>query len=424
MSAPPLPRAWRVVLPVLLTGLVLVSLLAGVRTVLKTTEADGAFDLHPYWLAGHYLRAGLNPYLAFRDNLPLPGPVSYLDGSTAAAEAVPQPGLGRVPANTAPMLLLLTPLAWLPWPLAKSVWLLCNLILIGLIPWLVVRLLVPPYVLAPIYAWLTAFAFYAMKGPRESAASGQTSLLVFACMGVALLARRHELWAGLALGVALSKYSLALPVAIFLLLDRRWWALLVAAGVQIIALLVVAAPDGWMVAETVAVNLSMVGRHQVQVGIHLPFLLRAWPNLAQGVVVTGTLVVAGAVLWSWRRGWNHHHLLAVNSLMVTWLLVAVYHRNYDSLVVILFLTLCLAAATTWPLQLRQRWILGGVWLVSLGIMALPGEMVRPLVGDAAADLFMAWVDRAASLAVLLMVGVNIWLLAYVPDSSSRTRGVA
>ncbi len=395
--------------------LALVSVFALVRTVSKTVEPNGGFDFHPDWLAGHYLRVGINPYLAYRDNLPLPAPVPYIDGSTVAPDAIAQPGLGRVPANTAPMLVWIMPLAWLPWAWAKGVWLAFNLLLIVLIPWMVLRLLPPAWPLARPLEWLSAFAFYAMKGPRESAATGQTSLLVFALMLAALLLRKRSWWwAGIALGIALSKYSLALPVAIFFAFERRWRVLAVAVGVQVAALLVVAAPSGLAIGETMRVQWDMVEHHSSQVGIHLAYLLRDRPLFAAWATIAGTLVVAGAVVWSWWRGWSDHHLLPINSLLVLWLLVAVYHRNYDSLVTILFLVLILAAATTWGLGRRQAVMLGLVWLLGLGVMALPGDIVRPLMGDAQATRFMHWVDRVATFTICVMVLVNLWLLPRVP----------
>lgn len=405
----------RYLLPLLLLGLALVSLLALARTVMKTAEADGGWDLHPYWYFGHFVHAGMNPYEAYAGKLLLPEPVHYFDGREVAPEAVAQPDLGLVPANTAPVLLLLSSLSVFPWSVAKSIWLICNLLLIAAIPWLALRLLPRSLPFARPLQWLAAFSFYAMKGPREAAASGQTSLLVFGLMIVTLLLRqRHWLWAGLALGLALSKYSLALPVFLFLLIEKRFRVLAVALAVQAVGLGVVTALGDLSLWETAQVNLSMLARHSVQPGVHLGYALRAYPQLVTLLVVVGTVATLAAVALSRRRGWTTADLLPVNSVLVLWTLLAAYHRNYDALMVVLFLTLALAAATTWSLSQRQTMGVGLVWLLSLVVMSLPGDIIRPLVSDEQAALFLLWVDRAMTAGIVLMWGVNLWLLPRAP----------
>ena len=415
MSLPRFLPMQRLLLPVLVVGLVLVSLLALVRTVMKTTAVDGGWDLHSYWYFGHFLRAGINPYVAYAEELALPGPVHYLDGSVVAPDAVDQPHLGHVPANTAPILLLLSTLSFFPWTQAKQIWLICNLALIVAIPWFALRLLPPSLQLARPLAWLAAFSFYAMKGPRESAATGQTSLLVFFLMIVTLLLRQsHWLWAGIALGVALGKYSLSLPVFLFLLWEKRFRLLGVALLVQLLGLLAVTALGDHSLVDTLRVNWSMVARHAVEVGVHVGYLLREYRIVANVVVAAITLLTLGMVWHTRQRGWLAADLLPVNSALILWTVLAAYHRNYDALMVILFLILCLSAATTWQLPARQAQTLGLFWLVALGVMCLPGEIVRPFVTDAQADLFLVWVDRAMTLALVAMLAVNLWLLPGTP----------
>ncbi len=405
----------RLLYPILIGGLVFMSLFALVRTVMKTATPDGGWDLHSYWYYGHFVREGINPYRAYAEGLPLPEPVQYVDGSVVVPEEVEQPHLGHVPANTAPILLLVSLLSFFPWLQAKYLWLLCNVVLIIAIPWLALRLLPVSLRLAPPLAWLAAFSFYAMKGPRESAASGQTSLLVFCLMIVTLLLRQsHWLWAGIALGVALGKYSLSLPLFIFLLFEKRFRLIAVAIGVQLLGLALVSLLDGGSVWETIQVNLSMLARHAVEPGVHLGYPLRDTPLIAQMLVALITVVTLWVVWRSYQRGWLAADLLPVNSALVLWTLLAAYHRNYDALMVILFLILCLSAATTWQLPPRQAQMLGLFWLVALGIMCLPGEILRPFVTDAQAELFLLWVDRAITMGMVAMLAVNLWLLPRTP----------
>ena len=59
-----------------------------------------------------------------------------------------------------------------------------------------------------------------------------------------LLRQRYWFWAGVALGIALGKYSLALPVVIFLLFEKRFRVIAVAIVIQGISLLAVAMLEG------------------------------------------------------------------------------------------------------------------------------------------------------------------------------------
>jgi hypothetical protein len=207
----------RFALAVLLIGLFFLSLYALGRNIQKVYEPRGAIDFHPYWYYAHFVRAGINPYSAFASEAMLPEAVHYVDGSVVAPDAVEQRSLADIPANTAPLLFIFTLFAYLPWMLAKTVWMVLCVALVLVTPWLALRLLPPSLQLPLGLKWVVALSFYAMKGPRVAIANGQPSILVFFLMIVTLLLRqRHWFWAGLILGVALSKYSIALPVALFL----------------------------------------------------------------------------------------------------------------------------------------------------------------------------------------------------------------
>lgn len=405
----------RYLLPCLVVGLACLTLFAATRAVMKTQMADGAIDLHAYWFSGHFVRAGINPYVAYAQQLSLPGPVDYLDGSAVAPAAVAQPELSHVPANTAPLLLLLSPLAFLPWPIAKNVWLVVNLLLIVLIPWLTLRLLPPSLQLLFPVNWLAAFAFYAMKGPRVAVATGQTSLLVFALMLITLrLRQRSWLWAGVALGLALGKYSLSLPIVLFLLLEKRWRLLGVAVGVQAVGLLVVSGLAGGSLWETVQVYWRMVASHAGQDGVHLGYLLAAFPRVTVFLVVAGSLWTLAVVMQSWQRGWLASDWLVVNSVFMLWTLLAVYHRVYDTLMVMPFLILCLSVATRWQLTSRQRVAWGIFWLLLVAVVCWPGEIVPLFFSTTQAAQYVGWVEGAMTVALVAMWGTNLWLVSRVP----------
>jgi hypothetical protein len=277
--------------------------------------------------------------------------------------------------------------------------------------------------------WLAAFSFYAMKGPREAAVTGQSTVMVFFWMVVTLLLyKSHWLWAGLALGIALGKYSLSLPICLFLLLERRFRVLGVAALVQVIGLVVVALLKGgtvertfWQsVVATLEVNWGMVAHHAGQAGIHLGFLLRNYPQFAMALVAILSLMTLAVVAYTWRLGWTEAHTLAVNSALLLWIIVAVYHRNYDTVMVIGFFVFCLSVIATWQLSPLHTMLLGIFYVLTLGVMCLPGEILGIFLGAERTELFILWLDRALSVVIVAMLAVNLWLLPRIQRVSFLT----
>ena len=101
-----------VIIGLLLAALVGVSLLSLARAVSRLYRFIGATDLHSYWYFGHFVWQGMDPYQAFDQGVEVHLPIRYLDGVIVEAGSVGQAGLRAYPvANTAPILLLLSPLA-------------------------------------------------------------------------------------------------------------------------------------------------------------------------------------------------------------------------------------------------------------------------------------------------------------------------
>jgi len=58
-------------------------------------------------------------------------PVSYIDHPAPIEDDIAQPGLADVPANTAPIVFLLSSLAFFTWSTAKIIWVALNLALMS-----------------------------------------------------------------------------------------------------------------------------------------------------------------------------------------------------------------------------------------------------------------------------------------------------
>jgi hypothetical protein len=406
----------RVLIPLILCALAVLSLLSLARAIYLTAQATGALDFHPYWYYAHFVRAGINPYIAYEQQMLLPEAAHYLDGSVVAPEAVRQRQLAPIPANTASTLLISLLFTYFPWHLVKYGWFALNFVLLLVMPWLALRLLPRSLQLTQGLRWMAALSFWAIKGPRVALANGQPSILLFFLMIVTLLLReRYWLWAGLALGVALGKYSIALPVAFFLLLEGRIRLLIVAGGVQVASLLAVAALEGGSLWDTLLAYWHMVTIFsRGEQGVHLGYMLRDFPALALGLTVMGTLLTLWFTLREWRRGLMQADVLPINSLLALWTLVGAYHRPYDTMLALFFLIVILSALTRWELPAQQVRRLGISWLVMLFFLCLPGEILGAFLAETHAERAGDIINAAVTVTLVIMWGVNLWLLPRVP----------
>ncbi len=418
-AAPRVLRARLWLLRLLLALLALNAGLALARGAARAVGTSGGIDFHSYWYAGHFLWEGASPYRAYVERLEPATPIRYLDGVTETGP-VARPGLARTPANTAPLALLLAPLARLSWSSAWGIWFGISLVCLLAIPWLTTGLW-PEGERDRVVAWLLFLVFLGLQGSRVALWTGQTTLLSLALMILALRLRARRPWlAGALLGVALSKYSLALPAALFFLLERRWRPLAAAALVQLAGLLAVSAIGGEPVLETARAYAGMVTRHAGLPGIHLGDLLGGagiWPALA-AAALTGAVALA---LWRRARrpladpgapgalspaGW------AVLAALSLWTVLVAYHRVYDTVLALPFLAAGLAAAwrpAAWGLDraagARLAWFLAAF----VAALSLPGEVAGRFLPADWLPAWLALVDGAITISLLAALGVALWL---------------
>jgi len=247
-------------------GLAAVSL---AYVVSRNVSASGATDFHSYWYAGHFIRQGLDPYTAFINEAYPRVPITYLDGYTVNHLPVAQPGLARVPANTAPIVILLSAFSFFSWTTAKILWMTTNLMISLLTPLLVLRMFPGTWSLQLRYKILIVLLFISLFGTRNVLGNGQTSLLVFAAMLLAIQLEKEWVLGGIALGIALSKYSLALPAVVLLIIERRYRPAIVGIIIQILSLLALASMSNQPPADIVRAYFKIAKLHIYQPGIHL-----------------------------------------------------------------------------------------------------------------------------------------------------------
>ncbi len=317
-------------------------------------SSTGGNDLYTYWYAGHFLREDKDFYKSFINGELPEVPVHYLDRNVKYLEGLLFPDLVPAPASTSPIFFLLLPLAYLSWKTARLVWLLINLIFLLLLPFLVVRL----------YAtrtWLSRWEFIAfacvllgLTSTRYTISSGQLTFLMLDLMLASILLAEKKPWlAGVLLGMALSKYSLAIPIFIlFLVFEPRLRMLLAAVITQTAGVLLLATISGSNFFEIINEYLRMALWHAGREGIHLAAAVTTLTGLQAGRIVflsalLLTIAVAAPLIVWYRRKYLHGFFHVLNQLtrthlaviLLLWILLAVYHRAYDTVTSFLFIGL-------------------------------------------------------------------------------------
>jgi hypothetical protein len=326
-------------------------------------------------------------------------------------------GLATVPANTAPLVMLVSPLSWFSWPVASRLWMLINIGL-GLSLACLVLIAVRPQV--RVWPFLAVVGLlFSLTSTREALETGQTTLIVLVLMmGAHVAVRRHPWLAGILLGFALSKYSLAFPLVLLWLLQRRWRPLLLAGGVQVAGLLLLWGLDGSNPITTLGRYWAMIQFHADMVGMHLRGGLLAETG-AMGLIIVGllTLLVGGVTAHALGRDQARQlrllpadtpyaYLLLV--VIMLWNLLALYHRRYDHTAVILYLALVLFSLPAYGAG-HGRWFrtLQLVAIAQAAIWILP---IYAVTGN-------GWYVALFTAANLLALGGALFLLSR--DSLTR-----
>lgn len=366
----------------ILLPLAILSMHRGVKNALGVTSSGFSIDLYSYWNPARLLLDGADPYSAVLSG--------DLTASGDLGEGQGQEDLVSVPANAPLMLVLLSPLALVPWPVARVIWAAVNTVLALILPVLALGLLRRKQSL-----WFQAsicLAFYAMLPTRNAISNGQTTLLVFAAALLAItLAPKNQWLAGILFGVALSKYSLVLPLALWFLAFGFARTLATALALQSIGVLIPAILTGTSPIILLLEYSRIAISHNDRLGdLDLPSLFGRWgiPAFLGIAASVAGAAISCAVLWRWYRVFRGHdraadhasneaadRVLLLAALFVT-TLPFVYHRVYDAVVLIVLPIAWLAIETGEGGGSREKISLdwGIVRVVStliLGVFLLP-----------------------------------------------------
>ncbi|MCS6888096.1 MAG: DUF2029 domain-containing protein [Chloroflexus sp.] len=295
-------------------------------------------DFHSYWYAGHFVHQGSDPYQAAIDGASPQLPITYIDGTVVTQEPVGQPHLMKVPANTAPIVLLLSIFALLSWPNAVWVWFICNIIF-AIATAIVLTNLFMNKPKTSDYL-LSILLFISLFSTKSIFHTGQTSLIVGLLMfSTILLADRNRLAAGLALGIALSKYSLSLPVFLFLWLKRKRSLVIIAILTQLLGVFALAWLTQTSPVAIITAYLAMIAAHIGQPGIHLANYFPENNIIAIALIIGITIPMLFVIhYWTQQERFNLPEDqrkmldLSVMALFNLHILLAFYHREYDAII--------------------------------------------------------------------------------------------
>ncbi len=202
---------------------------------------------------------------------------------------------------------------------------------------------------------------------------------------------------------------------------------------QAIGVLIVSLLGGHSPLITLQHYVKMVERHAPLPGIHAG-------SLAPGSSVFAAIVVLAAVFALmvfyiyYERHWKVSpaepgiqlsfvdlHALA---FLLLWSLLAVYHRAYDTVVVIVFLSLFLVDLSGpfgWRLRERERNALIAFVAVFVGVMSLPSSLMGFVLPAQVMPRWYAAVSYGTTGVLFLALVVTTWLLGRIHVSRSQAK---
>ncbi len=404
------------------------------RIIQFTFSPAGANDLYVYWYAGHFVREAQDPYTAFLTDQKPSLPIHYLDKTVTDLQDVVVPGWVPAPALTFPLIAILSCFAFLSWPLAKLVWLGFNLLFIFMIPPLILHIFAPNERWDRWIKWVFILVFVGLTSTRYAGSSGQVTFLVLLlALGSIHFSKSRPFTAGILLGIALSKYSLSIGFFLYLLLfERNYRTTLTALAVQMLGLLSLSMMSGTGIVDIIREYIFMLLQHSQMEGIHLASLFPSKPWELH-IAILLTLVVCIPLLLWYKRNKEHiinkqlspthrQHLLTVLSL---WALLVGYHRAYDVVLYILFISIGLQlyrSPEIWNLTLRNRNILLVFVAITTFFFMLPaGSIISDLLPG---EIGRAWILFSVRMTTLLLsaaLAITLLLLFRLRNNPARVK---
>jgi hypothetical protein len=303
-------------------------------------------DLYQFWYGGKFLLQGKNPYIELYQRRPLEYSKDVGNYPQASQNQAKEKRwkVHIVPAS-APVFLLMAPLSLLPWVSATLAWLLVNMVLGVFFVWIILKCIEKK--LLSLDGLLLLSLFFSLISTRQVFELGQTSLIVATFMWLSFLVLPHSaLLSGVLLGIAFSKFTLALPMIFYFACRRKIKVLLYcfltqALGLMILCIITQTNPITTLEAY---LNSSKITLKQTQsFAVHLSAI--PWGNLSTllGWVITATTSVVPWWCLFRREFKNSYGLSALTliSIFSFWSLLVLYHGRQDMVITLPFIAMIL-----------------------------------------------------------------------------------
>jgi hypothetical protein len=306
---------------------------------------------------------------------------------------------------------LLSPLALLPFTAAAGCWVIASIVFVFLSGYFAARFFQPH---APFRSILLPILMFASWWGAHTLVEFSLAALVLS-MAAMMVADRQPLASGAYLGLALMKPQMALPVFFWMVFTRRWRSVAVAAatvlgGTAIYCARVAANPVS--VAQHLLGNLKvyytgnaiMTGNTDLRPLLHL--FVADVGTLDMIVGVLALALVAGICAVGFQEGrWRNRTLYSAPPLIACWSLLVFYHLSYGF--VILLPALMLLVFNDAPQTALRR---GLVWTLQIGMMLnVPGLLRHSGLADAAlAGALIDHFDRFLTMAIFAGLIALAW----------------
>jgi len=387
-------------------------------------------DFQHDWVAAKMVYRGVNPYRVWVDT-----PQQTLDYFPESDCPVPLPEIAFL--NTPLTAFLLVPVQNFDWAPLHTVWILLQFIFTPLTALAFMRL-IPQQSRSRYILLLPVVILFGWFGTRLILIYGQLSMIL-ALLTVAsliMLYQERNILAGVFLGIVLCKFTIIWALPLLLLVYRRYTALAVAIGLQLLGIVLMAIATkeslidvplsyldiltAWSGREGGVVSLNYwlteLGVPEVisfGLGIALALWVVAFPYRDVALSPRRELTSTGARLQA--------NLLAIALILIS--LSFVYHRHYDMvltmLVVVFWFNLTELEERT-AVQERVMNLMAVATLLMLFANLLPPTLAGEFVEDA--ELML---DGVYTAALVITLGIVLWVVwkyhdqigAPVPDQA-------
>ncbi len=206
-----------------------------------------------------------------------------------------------------------------------------------------------------------------------------------------------------------------------LLFERNYRSTLTALAVQTLGLLGLSVISGTAVVDIIRGYLFMLLHHSQMEEVRFASLFPSKPWEFQIAIILTLAVSLPLLLWYYRNKehilnkqlspTHRQHLLIVLSL---WALLVGYHRAYDAVLYILFISLGLQlyqSPGTWRLTLRNRNILLVFFAVTTIFFMLPaGSIIRDFLPGRIGSAWILFSVRMTTLILSAALAITLFLL--------------